>query len=82
MIEQRITWLEIKPLPADLPDADLEILVYDADLDDTVVASLDTDGEQLLWVDSITRQPLPAPRYWMHKPYPVQQGHHADIHHG
>lgn len=82
MIEQRLKWHEIKQIPTDLPDADLEILVYDADLDDTVFAALDTDGEQLVWIDSITRQQLPAPRYWAEKPYPVEPELHADIHQG
>lgn len=82
MIKQILTWHKIKPLPADLPDADLEILVYDADLDDTVFAALDTDGEQLLWIESTTRQPLPAPRYWAEKPYPVVSDHPADTHEG
>ena len=82
MIKALLIWHEIKQLPADLPDAELEILVYDADLDDTVIATLDYEDEQFLWVDSTTGQPLPAPRYWAEKPYPVVSDHHADTHEG
>lgn len=73
MIDAALVWYQIGTTPADLPDADLEVLVYDEELDDTVVGALDYDGEQHLWNDSSTGKALPAPKFWAHKPYPDPQ---------
>ena len=68
-----ITWYEIHLEVADgrLPDADMEILIYDEVLDDVVIGHLGDVGSGIPWIDSATGQPLPLPRSWAEKPFPA-----------
>jgi hypothetical protein len=70
-----ITWHPITgEADQGLPDAELDVLVYDDDLNDTVIASVDADGDEVLWIESATGDALPSPRYWAEKPYPDEEG--------
>ena len=69
-----ITWHEIKRDGIgdnELPDGDEEILIYCAYIDDTVLGSIDADGEQLVWLESASGQQLVSPAYWAKKPFPA-----------
>lgn len=61
---------------AELPDADSEVLVYDAVLDDTVIGyyseAFDDGPEGMTWIDSATGERLPRPEWWAEKPYPAE----------
>lgn len=71
MIDRVIVWHEIKANDlCDLPDADVDVLVYDEDLDDVVVASLDVIDGDVVFVDAAVGDPLPAPLWWAEKPFP------------
>lgn len=72
--ETTITWHHITgAADQGLPDADLDVLVYDDELDDTVIASVDAAGDEVLWIESATGDALPSPRYWAKKPYPDEE---------
>lgn len=69
--ETTTTWHAIKDGVAEqMPDADAEIMVYDAELDDVFLAHLDCYDTDPIWVDNSTDDPLPAPSYWAEKPFP------------
>jgi hypothetical protein len=76
MIDTRITWHEIKQPSGDLPDANIDVLVYDGELDDTVIAYVDMVDDEVEWFDAQTGEALPRPLMWAQKPYPVA-AHHA-----
>lgn len=59
-----------------LPDSDTTVLVYDEDLADTVMASLNfvmgegNDVDHFYWLDVATDQRLPNPIWWADVPFP------------
>lgn len=73
---EEIVWHEItgKAGSLMLPDADLEVLVFDGYLNDTVKASLDfeVDGRPI-WIEQVTDQPLQDPQWWCEVPFPGAQ---------
>ena len=70
---EEIVWHEITgKLGAELPDAELEVLVFDGYLNDTVKASLDFDEDgRPIWIEQVTDQPLQDPQWWSEVPFPV-----------
>lgn len=71
-MKQEITWHEITGKPgAVMPDVELEILVFDGYLNDTVKASLAyADIDQPEWLEQVTDQPLKDPQFWTDVPFP------------
>lgn len=70
-ISQELTWHEITGEPgAALPDVELEVLVFDGYLNDTVKASLDDSSGVPVWVEQVTDQPLQDPQWWCEVPFP------------
>lgn len=66
-----ITWHEIGASATEFPDDELEVLVYDGYLNDTVKASYGTDEHDCkVWLEQITGQPLRDPQYWADVPFP------------
>lgn len=55
-----------------MPDAELEVLVFDGDLNDTVKASLDDSSGEPVWIEQVTGDPLNAPQWWAEVPFPQQ----------
>ena len=69
--ESKVVWNRIGfDGNGNLPDAETEVLVYDADLDDVVMASLDNFGSGNEWIETGTGDPLPAPMWWTEVPFP------------
>jgi hypothetical protein len=70
-----LTWHEITTTPdAIIPDAELEVLVFDGFLNDTVKASLDFDENNMpVWIEQVTDQPLQDPQWWCEVPFPGAQ---------
>jgi hypothetical protein len=57
-----------------LPDAELEVLVFDGFLNDTVKASLGFDENDMpVWIEQVTDQPLQDPQWWCEVPFPGAQ---------
>ncbi len=56
-----------------VPDADITVQVYDADLDDIFLAAVDfrEDGTPPLWSDVHSDQPLPRPTWWADIVFPA-----------
>lgn len=72
----KITWHEIngKSGAGEWPDADLEILIYDGNLDDTVKGYFgQTSDGQAAWIDETTGDPLPDPQWWADVPFPGEK---------
>lgn len=70
-ISQELTWHEITDEPgAAVPDVELEVLVFDGYLNDTVKASLDYSNGVPVWVEQVTDQPLHDPQWWCEVPFP------------
>lgn len=69
---EEIVWHEITGKPGDeYPDAELEVLVFDGELNDTVKAALGFDEEgRPMWVEQVTDQVLPNPQWWCEVPFP------------
>ena len=55
-----------------VPDADITVQVYDADLDDVVLASaaFDEDGKLYSFLDMYLGEPLPHPTWWADLVFP------------
>ena len=71
-MKQTITWHEItNAKQRHLPDADLDVLVYDSELDDTVIASVDVLDGDIIWIENSTGDQLPSPKFWAEKPFPT-----------
>jgi hypothetical protein len=69
-----IIWHEISGKPGDeLPDVDLEVLVFDGELDDTVKAALDDSYGEPQWTEQVTGEPLPSPQWWAEVPVPKRK---------
>lgn len=66
-----VGWHEITEKPRQLPDMDIEILVYDGYIDDVVKAYLSMDGDIPVWIDQVAGEPLKDPRWWAEVPFPV-----------
>ncbi len=70
-LKQSLVWHRIGAESADRPDVDIEVMVYDRQLDDVVLAALTVDnGDVELWIESTCGDPLPDPSWWAKKPYP------------
>lgn len=69
---EEIVWHEITGTPGDEhPDAELEVLVFDGDLNDTVKAALGFDEDSRpIWIEQVTDQSLPNPQWWCEVPFP------------
>lgn len=66
-----VIWHDITGKETDeMPDAELEVLVFDGDLNDTVKASMDDSGGEAAWFDQVTGEPLPNPQWWCEVPFP------------
>lgn len=66
-----LTWRPISDPLVLLPDTELEILVFDGYLNDTVKASMAIDENgRPVWVEQVTDEPLPDPQFWTAVPFP------------
>lgn len=54
---------------SEIPDVDTTVLVYDAELDDVVMAAI-SDDSRIVFSDIFTDQELPKPTWWTHVPWP------------
>ena len=78
-ITSTIIWRPIGVRCDFMPDADMEILIYDAYLDDVVKGHVDypddyaigNDGATINWIDQVSGESLVSPQFWTDVPFPV-----------
>ena len=67
----RITWHDINAPGPHLPDDEIEVLVYDSFLDETVIGFIEPDEDDRNdWINTNTQLPLTHPAWWAEMPYP------------
>ena len=72
-----LTWRSISFPRGPLPDTELEILVFDGYLNDTVKASMSMDANDCpVWIDITNDEPLPDPQFWTDVPFPGGDSSH------
>lgn len=77
-ITSTVIWRPIQTRCDYKPDANAEVLIYDGVLDDVVKGYVDypdrfeigCEGDQIVWIDQTTGDPLPDPQFWADVPFP------------
>jgi hypothetical protein len=69
-----VLWRPIGDQHTELPDVELEILVFDGFLNDTVKAAMAIDdNDRPVWIEQITDEPLTDPQFWTDVPFPGEE---------
>ncbi len=70
-IMTQVMWREIADQVGDIPDDELEVLVYDGYSDQVVIGFVESDGDGHDWIDVSSQLPIKDPQWWADIPFPV-----------